>query len=61
MTVRLMRFPTPSPLVTPGGFALSDNEKAEALAENLETQFQPVNDSSVLAVIEMFHVALSSY
>ena len=31
-----------SPLVTPGGLALSDSEKAEALADNLETQFQPV-------------------
>jgi len=28
-----------SPLVTPGRFALSDSEKAEALADNLEAQF----------------------
>ena len=28
-----------SPLVTPGGIALSDFEKAEALADNLEIQF----------------------
>ena len=59
MTKRLMRVPTPSPpLVTPGGFALSDSEKAEALADNLETQFQPVTDPSVTAVIEMVDVAL---
>jgi len=36
-----------SPLVTPGGIALSDSEKAEALADTLETQFQPVADPSV--------------
>ena len=34
--------------------SLSDSEKAEALAESLQTQFQPVTDPSVLAVIEMF-------
>ena len=28
-----------SPLVTPGEIALSDSEKAEALADNLEAQF----------------------
>ena len=28
-----------SPLVTPGRIAVSDSEKAEALAYNLETQF----------------------
>ena len=39
MTKRVMRVPTPSPpLVTTGGFALSDSEKAKALADNLETQ-----------------------
>ena len=42
---RVMRVPTSSPLlVTPGGNALSDSEKAEALAYSLETQFQPVTD-----------------
>ena len=35
------------PLVTPGGIALSDSQKAEALADNLQAQFQPVNDPSV--------------
>jgi len=50
-----------SPLVTPGGVALSDSEKAEALADNLEAQFQPVTDPSVPAVIEKVDVALRSY
>jgi len=62
MTKRVMRVPTPSPpLFTPGGIALSDSEKAEALAESLKTQFQPVTDPSVPAVIEMVDVVLSSY
>jgi len=62
MTKRVMSFPTQShPLVTPGGIALSDSEKAKALADNLEAQFQPVTDPSVPAVIEKFDVALRSY
>ena len=40
-----------STLVTPVGIALSDSEKAEALADTLETQFQPVADPSVPAVL----------
>jgi len=44
-----------------GGIALSDSEKAEAIADTLETQFQPVADPSVPAVIEMADVALRSY
>ena len=48
-------------LLTPGEFALSDSEKAEALAENLETQFQPVTDPIFPAVIGMVYVALRSY
>ena len=44
-----------------GGIAFSDSEKAEALAVNLETQFQPVTDPSVPAVIEKIDVALRSY
>jgi hypothetical protein len=47
-----------TPLVTPGGIAVSDSEKAEALADNLESQFQPVTDPSVPAVIEMGDVGL---
>jgi len=50
-----------SPFVTPGGIALSDSEKAEALADNLDAQFQPVTDPSVPAVIETVDVALRSY
>jgi hypothetical protein len=50
-----------SHLVTPGGIALPESEKAEALADSLETQFQPVTDPSVPAVIEMVDVALKSY
>jgi len=62
MTKRVMRVPTPSPSPGhPGGIALSDSEKAEALAHNLETQFQPVTYPSVPAVIDMVDVGLKSY
>jgi hypothetical protein len=59
MTKRVMRvtIPTP-PQVTLGGITLSDSEKAEALADSLEAQFQPVADPSDPAVIEMLDVAL---
>jgi len=50
-----------SPLVTPGGIALSDCEKAEILADNLEDQFQSVTDPSFPAVIKIVGVALRSY
>jgi hypothetical protein len=51
-----MRIPIPSPpLLTPEGLALSECEKAEALADSLETQFQPVNNPSVPAVTEDFN------
>ena len=50
-----------SALVSPGGFALSDYENSEALAHNLKTQFQPLIDPSVRAVIEIFDVALRSH
>ena len=49
----------PPPPGRPGGIALSTSEKFEVLAYSLETQFQLVTDSSVLAVIEM--VDLASY
>jgi hypothetical protein len=53
MTKRVMQVPTPSPpLLVPGGLALSDSEEAEALADSVEAQFQPVNDPSDPAVIE---------
>jgi hypothetical protein len=62
MTKRVMRVPTPSPsLVTPGGIALSDSEKAEALAGNLEAQFQLVTDLLILAIINTVDVVLRSY
>jgi len=48
-------------MFTPGGIALSDSEKAEALADNLEAQFQPVTYPSVPAVIETVDVTLGSY
>ena len=44
-------YSTHPPLIASGGIALSDSEKAEALADNLEAQFQPVTDPSVPAVI----------
>jgi hypothetical protein len=62
MTKRVMRVPTPSrPLVTPGGLALSDAEKAEALADSLEAQFQPVTDPSDPTVIERVESELRAY
>jgi hypothetical protein len=61
-TQRMTRVPTPPPpLVTQGGIALSESEKAEALFDSLEAQFQPVSVPSVPAVIEMVDVALKSY
>jgi hypothetical protein len=45
----------------PGGISLSDSEKAEALAESLQAQFQPVSVLSVPAVIEMVGVELRPY
>jgi hypothetical protein len=57
-----MRVPTPAPpLVTPGGTALSDLEKAKALADSLESQFQPVNHPTNPAVIEKVAEALHAY
>jgi hypothetical protein len=60
-TKLLIRVPTPShALFTPGGNALSDSEKTEALADNLEAQFQPVTDHSVPAVILTVDLGLRS-
>ena len=43
---RVMRIPDPTPpLQVPGGLAYSDSEKAKALVDNLESQFQPVQVS----------------
>ena len=61
MTRRVKRIPTPSrPLVTPWGLTLPDSEKADVLADNLEAQFQPVNDPSVPAVIEDINEAIGA-
>jgi hypothetical protein len=43
-----------------GEIALSDSEKAEALADSLEIQFQPFTVHSVTAVIEFVDVVLES-
>jgi len=41
---QMMRKPTPStPTVTPEGLALLNSEKAEALADSMDTQLQSVN------------------
>jgi hypothetical protein len=62
LTRRVMRIPNPSPpLLVPGGLALSDSEKAESLADRLDAQFQPVNDPSSPAVIEVVHEAMRAY
>jgi hypothetical protein len=62
MTKRMMRVTKPTPpLVTPAGIALSDSQKAEALADSLEAQFQPVADPSDPAVIETVDVAFRAY
>jgi hypothetical protein len=61
MTKRVMRVPTPPPFQVPGGQALSDSEKAEALADSFEAQFQPVNDPSDPAVIEMVNKTMRAY
>jgi hypothetical protein len=52
MTKRMIRVPTPSHPGHPGGIALSDSEKAEALSEGMEPQFMPVTVPSVRAGIE---------
>jgi hypothetical protein len=62
MTKRVMQVPTPSYLLQiPGGLALSDSEKAEALADSLEAQFQPVNDPSEPAVTETVNEVMRAY
>jgi len=46
---------------SPRGESLSQTPKAEALADSVETHFQPVTDPLVPAIIEMVDVALRSY
>jgi hypothetical protein len=45
----------------PEGLALSDSEKAEALAHSLEALFQAVNDSSDSGNVEMANEAMRAY
>jgi hypothetical protein len=60
MTNRVI-VPTPSsPLHVPGGLALSDFEKAEALADSHEL-FQQVGDPSDPAVTEIVNKAMRAY
>jgi hypothetical protein len=49
-----------APLQVPIGLALR-SEKAESLADSLEAQFQPVNDPSDPAVIEIVNEAMRAY
>jgi hypothetical protein len=48
-------------LLVPGGLALSDSKKAEALADSLEAQFQPVNDPLSPALIGAVDEVMSTY
>jgi hypothetical protein len=41
--------------------ALSDSEKVEALADSLESQFHPVDDPSVPAVMKVVTEAMQAY
>jgi hypothetical protein len=62
LTKRVMRVATPSPpSLVPGGLALSDTEKAEALADSHGAQFHPVNDMSSPAVIEAVDEVMRAY
>jgi len=54
LLILLPRWSTP-------GESLSETEKDEVLADSLQTQFKPVTDLSVPAVIDIFNVALRSY
>jgi hypothetical protein len=48
-------------LLVPGGLALSDSEKAEALADSLEAHFQPVNDPLSPALIGAVDEVMRAY
>ena len=48
-------------MVTAGGLAFSDSEKAEAIADSLDARFQLVNDPSNPAVIGVFNEAVRAY
>jgi hypothetical protein len=48
-------------MVTSGGLALLDPEKAEALADSLQPELQPVKDPSEPSVIEVVNEAMRVY
>jgi hypothetical protein len=48
-------------LRVPEGLAVSESEEAEALADSLEAQFQPVDDPSDPAVCESVYEAMRAY
>jgi hypothetical protein len=50
-----------TPMQVTGGLAFSDSEKAEALADSLEAQFQPVDDPSDPAFTQIVDVAMRAY
>ena len=54
-----MTFPPGKPCIE--GTALSDSQKTDALADSLEAQFQPVNEPSVPAVIEVVDKVIRAY
>jgi hypothetical protein len=59
---RVMRVPTPSFLLqVPARLAILDSEKAEALAESLEAQFQLVDDPWAPVLFAMANEAMCAY
>ena len=58
-----MRIPHPNPaLQVPGGLAYLESEKAEALADNLESQLKPVPVSSMqMGNVERVREAMESF
>jgi hypothetical protein len=59
---RVTIVPTSSPpLVSPGATGLCDPGKAEAMANRLTSEFQPINDPSDPAVIEKVTEALQAF
>jgi hypothetical protein len=53
----VMHVPKSSPFLQDSGGQLSQTLRAEALADSLKAQFQPADDPSELAFIEMFDEA----
>jgi hypothetical protein len=62
MRKRVIGFTIPLPISqVPRGQALSDSEKAEALANSVHDQFEPVNDPSEPEVVEIVDEAMCAY